>query len=145
MEGNGSRTAPYMQEEIFSSIAGNGSPFTDEVLHQMELRNWPPRDVFGVNMAAVEAITNAMMHGNEYDPEKMVHVAVQISDDIVHLEVRDEGPGFDITSIPDPRDEANMDNPSGRGILLIHAFMTKVWFNESGNMIYMEKVRSEDI
>lgn len=144
MKGNASGIAPWIREEVFPSIAGNGTPLTDEILQQMEKREWPPRDVFGVNMAVVEAITNAMMHGNEYIPEKMVTVTVQISDEIVHLEVRDEGPGFDVTSIPDPRDEANMDCPSGRGILLIHAFMSKVWFNESGNIIFMEKVRSED-
>lgn len=144
MKGNASGIDPWIREEVFPSIAGNGTPLTDEILQQMEKREWPPRDVFSVNMAVVEAITNAMMHGNEYAPEKMVTVVVQISDEIVHLEVRDEGPGFDVNSIPDPRDEANMDCPSGRGILLIHAFMTKVWFNESGNVIFMEKVRSED-
>ena len=51
--------------------------------------------------------------------------------------VRDEGPGFDPSALPDPLDPANMENASGRGLLLIRTFMTEVRHSERGNEITM--------
>ncbi len=57
----------------------------------------------------------------------------------VRYVVADEGPGFDPSTLPDPTDPANLDKPSGRGLLLIHAFMDEVSFNSSGNQITLVK------
>ena len=59
--------------------------------------------------------------------------------DEVTVIIRDEGPGFDPNSIPDPTDPANLENVSGRGLLLINAFMDEVTHNEVGNQITMIK------
>ena len=53
--------------------------------------------------------------------------------------IRDEGPGFDPTSLPDPTDPANLEKVSGRGILLMQAFMDRVDFNARGNEVTMVK------
>ena len=53
--------------------------------------------------------------------------------------VRDEGPGFDPNSLPDPTDPENLLKPSGRGIMLIRTFMDAVSFNEKGNEVTMVK------
>jgi anti-sigma regulatory factor (Ser/Thr protein kinase) len=55
--------------------------------------------------------------------------------------VRDEGPGFDPTSLPDPTDPINLERVSGRGLLLIQTFMDHVEHNETGNQITMIKRR----
>jgi CheY-like chemotaxis protein len=55
--------------------------------------------------------------------------------------VRDEGPGFDVASLPDPTDPANLEKPSGRGLLLIRTFMDEVSHNPSGNEITLVKRR----
>jgi CheY-like chemotaxis protein len=55
--------------------------------------------------------------------------------------VRDEGPGFDVTSLPDPTDPANIEKASGRGLLLIRNFMDEVRHNPSGNEITLVKRR----
>ena len=49
--------------------------------------------------------------------------------------VRDEGPGFDPASLPDPTDPANLDRPCGRGLLLMRTFMDNVIFNDKGNEV----------
>jgi CheY-like chemotaxis protein len=53
--------------------------------------------------------------------------------------IRDEGPGFDPSQLPDPTDPANLEKVSGRGLLLIRTFMDQVHHNEEGNAITMVK------
>jgi anti-sigma regulatory factor (Ser/Thr protein kinase) len=53
--------------------------------------------------------------------------------------IRDEGPGFDLATIPDPDDPTNLESIGGRGLLLIGAFMDDVHHNESGNELTMIK------
>jgi anti-sigma regulatory factor (Ser/Thr protein kinase) len=55
--------------------------------------------------------------------------------------VRDEGPGFDPTKLPDPTDPANLEKTTGRGLLLIRTFMDDVTFNATGNEITVIKKR----
>jgi len=55
--------------------------------------------------------------------------------------MRDEGPGFDLSTLPDPTLEENLDKPSGRGILLMREFMTKVEYVEDGSCVILEKRR----
>ena len=53
--------------------------------------------------------------------------------------IRDEGPGFDPSTLPDPRDPSNLERTAGRGLLLIRTFMDEVTFNKAGNQITMVK------
>lgn len=135
--------ANWTCEEVFPSISGKAAPLIDIVLKKMAEKKWLPRDIFAVNMAMVESIANAIEHGNQHDPQKHVSVHCSISENLVHISVKDEGPGFKSKFIPDPRKSENMCCPSGRGVFLIHGFMSKVWFSDSGNIIYMEKVPSD--
>ncbi|MBV8232668.1 MAG: ATP-binding protein [Planctomycetaceae bacterium] len=55
--------------------------------------------------------------------------------------IRDEGPGFDPATVPDPTDPAHFETPSGRGLLLIRAFMDVVIHNPTGNQVTLIKRR----
>ena len=55
--------------------------------------------------------------------------------------VRDEGPGFDTSRLPDPTAPENVAQVNGRGLFLIRTFMDDVRFNERGNEITMTKRR----
>jgi serine/threonine-protein kinase RsbW len=57
--------------------------------------------------------------------------------------VEDEGDGFNVQEIPDPRDPDNLFKASGRGVLLIYNIMDEVQYNERGNRLTMVK-RPED-
>ena len=57
---------------------------------------------------------------------------------------RDQGPGFDITTVPDPTDDENLDKPGGRGIMLMRAFMSLVEYNQTGNRLTLEKRRDAE-
>jgi serine/threonine-protein kinase RsbW len=84
-----------------------------------------------VGMAVREAMVNAVVHGNRYNLKKKVHLLVQRGSAGILIRITDEGEGFDLTDIPDPLAEENLLRQSGRGLLLIQAFvdefrMTKV-------------------
>lgn len=120
-----------------------------------------------VNMALEEALVNAIYHGNlevssrlRNDPDRgdepyqeeiekrrrlppfrdrKVDVAVFFEPHQAVFVIRDEGPGFDPQSLPDPTDPANIELASGRGLLLIRTFMDEVHHNPTGNEITMIK------
>ena len=47
-------------------------------------------------------------------------------DHALKIEVKDQGEGFDPTSVPDPTDPANILKTSGRGMFLMRSFMDEV-------------------
>lgn len=121
-----------------------GSKVQDRIIALMEARKFSARDVFGVRLALEEAIVNAMKHGNGLDPSKNVHIRCEISDDRVFVSIRDEGPGFDPQDVPDPTEDENLDKPSGRGLMLMKAFMTSITYNETGNEVRLEKQKDPE-
>jgi C4-dicarboxylate-specific signal transduction histidine kinase len=71
--------------------------------------------------------------------DRRVHVVAKDTPEGSTYIVRDEGPGFDPRQLPDPLDPANLEKVSGRGLLLIRAFMDEVRHNVKGNEITMIK------
>jgi len=98
-------------------------------------------DVFAVRLALDEALANAMKHGNDADPKKKVFIRFRLDDSTITITVRDEGGGFDRSQVPDPTDDANLELPCGRGLLLMRCYMDSVTFNKAGNEVTMTKSR----
>jgi anti-sigma regulatory factor (Ser/Thr protein kinase) len=119
-----------------------------------------------VGVALEEALLNAIYHGNlelssdlrqdgsdrfqklgderraaEPFSDRRVHLMVRLRTDEAAFTVKDEGPGFDVASLPDPTDPENILKLSGRGLLLIRTFMDEVKHNERGNEITMVRRR----
>jgi serine/threonine-protein kinase RsbW len=126
-----------------ASRAGAHIPHMQEILKQLAEQGWDnSRDLFGIEMALEESLTNAIRHGNRFDLAKKVNMECKISPDRFWLRVRDEGPGFTPAKVPDCTDEENLGCLGGRGLALIEAFMTHVEHNECGNCVTMEKIRT---
>jgi serine/threonine-protein kinase RsbW len=81
---------------------------------------------FGIDMAVREAVTNAVLHGNQQDESKTVELTLKSSPDAVEIIVVDRGPGFNPTEVPDPTKEENILKASGRGIFFMRSFMDEV-------------------
>jgi anti-sigma regulatory factor (Ser/Thr protein kinase) len=121
-------------------------------------------NVIRVCIALEEAVRNAMFHGNleltseqregdsaEYQrliddrlgrepfAGRQLLVAVEVTPRSGKFVVRDQGPGFDPTKLPDPTDPENLEKVSGRGLLLMRTFMDEVKFNATGNEVTMLK------
>jgi len=95
--------------------------------------------VFSIKLALEETLVNAIRHGNKLDNDKQIRVAYGIDDDGLHIEVEDEGDGFDYDHLPDPTSPDRLELPHGRGIMLIRHYMDKVEFNEKGNLVKLTK------
>jgi len=92
---------------------------------------------FALRLALEEAVRNAFEHGCRSCPGRSVDVSWEVSPRRVVIRVSDPGPGFDPAEVPDPTTDENLDRPSGRGLLLMRAYMTRVEFNERGNTVTM--------
>ena len=105
-------------------------------------KRWPHEEVMKVELAVQEALANAIRHGCKSDPSKQVQCRGAFDDagDLV-IVVRDPGPGFDVTSVPNPLEGSNLLKPSGRGVFLIHQLMDTVEFAEEGRQVLMRKRR----
>src|SRR5690606_30246239 len=86
-----------------------------------------------------EAMINAIKHGNRLDMKKHVHVQYKVTPEQVEIIIQDEGEGFRREDVPDPTLEENITKCSGRGILLIEAYMNTVEFSDGGRRVRMVK------
>jgi serine/threonine-protein kinase RsbW len=114
----------------------------DEVIGVMESAGYGTADRFAVRLALEEAVVNAVKHGHDYDPGKQVRIWWILGASSVSFVVHDEGPGFDVSQVPDPRRPENLERPAGRGLFLIGAFMSWLRFNRRGNCLAMCRRRS---
>ena len=126
------------------SETSQGREIQERIIGLLESRSYPDRDHFGVRLALEEALVNAIKHGNGMDPSKQVRVDCTFDEDRVTIVIEDEGPGFDVGSVPDPTSEENLDKPGGRGIMLMRSFMSRVEYNDSGNRLLLEKIRATE-
>lgn len=115
-------------------------------------------------VALTEALDNALYHGNlelsselrkgsgeawekavaerrQTSPykDRSIEVRVELSRHEISVTIRDEGPGFDPSKLPDPTDPDNIENVCGRGVFLVRTFMDEVRYNDKGNEITLVK------
>ncbi len=131
-------------ERRFPSEAAPGHAAIAALLTQLAGAGWPTKDVYGIHLALEEALVNAIRHGNRSDPLKEVEFRCYLGDDRLRVEIQDEGPGFDPAQLPDPTSDQNLDRPNGRGVLLIRTFMSRVTYPGRGNLVVMEKDKSQN-
>lgn len=130
-------------DHVIRSKTGAGQRVRQEVIEQLQEQNWIEHDIFSVHLAMEEALANAIKHGNRLDMDKHVHFTCRLSNDLVRIEVADEGNGFDPSRIPDPTDKQHRQSPHGRGVMLMRNFMDRVEYNEIGNRVLLEKNRTK--
>ncbi len=82
-----------------------------------------------------EALANAMLYGNGYDPSKRVRVEVLMGDGTITARITDQGSGFDPAAVPDPTCPENLLKPGGRGLFLMRKLLDEVSFNAEGNSV----------
>jgi serine/threonine-protein kinase RsbW len=93
------------------------------VLKDAEAIGFGEEDLHQLGMAVRESMVNAVVHGNRYNARKKVHLSITRAPDRLTVVIADEGEGFDLSCLPDPLAEENLLRQSGRGLLLIRAFV----------------------
>ncbi len=76
-----------------------------------------------------EAASNSLLHGNKLDKSKKVKITVRVDDKQMTIIIKDEGKGFDISSVPDPTKPENILKDSGRGIHIMKSFLDTLRYN----------------
>jgi serine/threonine-protein kinase RsbW len=79
-----------------------------------------------IGLALHEGVMNAFQYGNQQRRERKIHVIFELHEEKLVIHVVDQGAGFRLEDVPDPRDDENVLEDSGRGVLLMKAFMDEV-------------------
>jgi serine/threonine-protein kinase RsbW len=109
----------------------------NQVLKEVRSCGYREEATFAIKLAMEEALINAIKHGNRGDLSKSVIVEFEIDPREAVLQVTDEGEGFRPEKVPDPTADENLECPSGRGVMLMKAYMDEVKFSSRGNTVRM--------
>lgn len=74
--------------------------------------------------------------------DRRVKLEVSLDSNRVQFTIHDQGPGFDLSSVPEPADPSAFRDGVGRGLVLIRSFMDDVQFDDQGRTIRLVKNRS---
>jgi serine/threonine-protein kinase RsbW len=109
--------------------------FIEEVCDRYNITN----NYFGnISIAVMEAVENAMVHGNRNEKEKIISLDFESRPGELVFCIEDEGDGFDPQVVNDPTDVSEeIDEQVGRGLFMIRKLADEVHFNEDGNQIEM--------
>jgi serine/threonine-protein kinase RsbW len=103
--------------------------FIDNAREKFEIND----DIYGNIMISVtECISNAIIHGNESNKNKLVHLELLIEDELLKFIIEDEGEGFAFNDQQDPTSPENIEKIGGRGIFLIKHLTDDVKFEDGG-------------
>ena len=167
----GTRLLDTMTESsMVFELPGDPSLFSDVIHYLLEqldhFRLLGSLDRISVGVAIQEALLNAWIHGNleidsarkkqgfdAYDQliqqrksqspyrERKVTVRSAFDPSAARIVIEDEGAGFDVSKVPDPRLPENVKRPSGRGLFLMRQFFDDVSYNDVGNAVTLVKRR----
>ncbi|MCH8928259.1 MAG: ATP-binding protein [Candidatus Marinimicrobia bacterium] len=97
--------------------------FTENIGEQLGLSEDVIEDI---SIAVTEAVNNAIKHGNKNNESKAIEISYKNEKEKIIVYVKDNGGGFEIDKISDPRANENILKDSGRGILIMKSLMDKV-------------------
>ena len=127
-------------EAWMPSETGAISPTVEQLMRLIEPWRCIVGDESTVELALREALNNAVIHGNGMDPKKLVEIRCRCEQGKgVWLIVRDQGRGFDPSTVPNPLTPQGLVAEHGRGIHLIKLLMDEVSFKRGGSEVHMWK------
>ena len=142
--GNGQRGGrPNRLVFTIPSDFAAGRQVQQQILEDVQRHGFAGQSFFAINLALEEALTNAIKHGNRLDPSKKVRIEAKVTAKEARITIEDEGAGFNRGGVPDPTVDENLEKCSGRGILLIEAYMSRVTWDRGGRRVKMVKVNEE--
>jgi serine/threonine-protein kinase RsbW len=116
------------------------SPLVDRLMRLIEASQCVPGAEVDVELAIREALGNAVVHGNQEDPETRVHIRCRCEPgNELAIVVRDQGKGFDFGKLVGDGPISDPAAEHGRGILLMRACMDDVHFERGGSEVHMRK------
>ena len=97
------------------------------------------KELYGnILIAATEAFSNALYHGNKQDSKKHIYLEIDSTDDYIQLIITDEGDGFDYKNISDPTLPENLLKETGRGIFIMKSLSDECEFMNNGKSVRLK-------
>jgi serine/threonine-protein kinase RsbW len=107
----------------------------DEISLELDLSD----EVYGnVLVATMEATNNAIIHGNNSDPETNVRIEMMMEKKELMVHIEDQGRGFDYATVPDPTAPENLEKINGRGIFLMERLSDEILYLENGRIVVLK-------
>jgi serine/threonine-protein kinase RsbW len=106
----------------------------DEVMNEIGIT----QENYGkILVSTLEAVNNAIMHGNKFEKEKIVDVEITFKNERLKIKISDEGKGFIPGEVPDPTIPQNIEALNGRGIFLMSKLADEIKYSKRGNEVTM--------
>jgi len=127
-----------MHKSLEIKSAPENLHLVEKVIDEMTEKHQIESDLYGkILVATIEAVNNAIIHGNKSDIDKKVTIDINANGDSMKIKIRDEGDGFDYEKVPDPTAPENIENIHGRGVFLMTKLSDDIKFNEKGTEVEM--------
>jgi serine/threonine-protein kinase RsbW len=110
-------------EQVLESELESVDGAEETVLREAEHLGFDEDELHRIGISVRECMVNAVVHGNRYNSRKKVHLKVERTPETLTIWIGDEGEGFDLAAVPDPLAGENLMRHSGRGVMLMQAFM----------------------
>lgn len=106
----------------------------DEVMNEIGITE----ENYGkILVSTLEAVNNAIMHGNRYEKNKIVDVEISYKNEKLKIKISDQGKGFVPEEVPDPTIPQNLESLNGRGIFLMSKLADEIKYSKRGNAVTM--------
>lgn len=128
-----------MKKEINISSRIESLSIVENLIDEISIDLNLVADIYGnVLIAVIEAVTNAIVHGNKNEKAKLVRIAFFDDTNYLNVRVEDQGPGFDFDDIPDPTKPDNVEKPDGRGVFLMRHLADEIVFDRGGSIVQLK-------
>ncbi|SCY70637.1 ATP-binding protein [Desulfoluna spongiiphila] len=102
------------------------------------------RSLFAIVITMREGLTNAVRHGASLSPDSPVRFSIFLTDDTIHMEFEDKGPGFDWQTMIDT--QAASDSEGGRGIEIMRKYCHNMAYSKRGCRLHLSiRISGEDL
>jgi len=117
------KTGVKTVDEELASTLDSVDQAEEAVLREATALGFDEDDLHRIGISVRECMVNAVVHGNRYNNRKKVHLKIARTPQQLEIVIGDEGDHFDLSQLPDPRSDENLLRQSGRGLLMMQAFM----------------------
>jgi len=129
----------YYQELVIPSDINelnNVEFFLDKLQSDLNL---PDSLYANIVITVTEAVNNAIIHGNQLDINKTVHLTAKLNNPYsLSIFVKDQGKGFDISKVKDPTLMENIFSENGRGVFVMKHLSDDLIYHDNGTLIELK-------
>lgn len=127
---------------VFTGDSAAMTAARDRIMDFLHEQSVAEQEEIDILVALQEALANAVLHGCQNDPSKVVRCSVEVDAEVITIVIKDPGPGFDIEAACDAdNDQPNL-SEHGRGICLMRGLMDEVSYRDGGSEVTLKKRRA---